>query len=1387
MVGRTYQKRNTRYRVIFIAYLAFVIILPRTTRAETLVTCPKSDSCLIDIYNVVNTPLYKAHTITLIQPTDGEGNPTSLNTQCSRGVWIEERNRCEADPQCSGPGSFSSTYNLCIHDPICPTGQGEYQVVQDLCFTDPVCGPEGVYSETNIRCQTPYTLSNVCPYGTYNESAGSCQIAPSCEAPSVYNSTTKRCELTAGASCPAGGSYSSATGICQAAATISSCKTSTAQNVGCFDMQGSALSGYCSYYQSTISGCLLSTGLPSQGYNYTTCLYGLSPCVYDGITYPSPVWVEGACPHDTTCYVQSLSQCPDNVAPANASESCRQYSTTLTYNPFSACPTPPNWYQGTCTTDIRYDYVSCPSGYTIQDGACQAPPAYDSCPVGFTQESGLCYNIPDCPQEYGLDITSDMCSLVMEASYSCPENYTFSAPEHLCVKEPECSSSSYAFDGSLGHCTAQASCETGYTLDTNLDRCTSSDMCGPEMTYLPDENICIQELAGGLYAVSIEYDGIRYDLTCDGNEYDLGPSVSSETQNKIICTINEDGDRVTMSLSLYDQTTYSTPYSVMPCDYDGNICNTSKDDPFCANDDPRQAEACKWQIPNTNTPDLTDHGIPLGSWATFAKTTVINLSLGFLVPEPEDIGDKCAMDINGNGEVEAAEMADCTTTPQGSLCTLDTADCGMGTVPVICPEGGSWENSRDICLQELTSDCPDGMSWSQLHNQCESEPVCPSSSTEGGGTFNGVHDLCEITPLCPAGIGTYNPNRDLCETLPSCPNGTWNPAALRCEAPYATQYTCSSGVYVSSRNRCERAPSCRSGSVFSSANHRCEIGGTVSCPSPGSFNSITGRCETSLLGNRCYTSTQYIEITGLTYTNACYRVYGRCRHIGDCAYNSYTHYYCGLDEPEASCSGCTRYRCAGDEWGDDCETWYNPTTTCPFSNINPANQSGGQCSGNTQPSGSTEVASSQTPSIVLNGSTYNVNCEQRHWYDYAYCPAGYTRSGSICYVEETYSCPSGFTWSGSICYTPPTCLSGWAFDSATNTCYTTPTVTISCPAGYTYTSAVGLCIKDPDSCPSNLYLLNLSTGMCEAQPYCPQGYSLSAIFNVCAAQPECIEGSQLDSFNDVCAASTVCGTGYTAQIHPENGPECIAEGTCPPDYHLDLTQDLCLHDWPDVCPYGADRPCMNNHGQWQCSAHDCAPIGDLALDEDTVEGADDLSDDGFEQDGTCLGKIYIFNGADKRCRQAAAGTAWENCCFTGDEDSCKHNTWIGYSTCNAREMDLACRRYNGLCVEVGSYCAKRIPLVGCVQRKTTYCCFNSKFGRIIQEQGRPLLQKYDPAAPFGSAKHPDCKGFEPEDFSMLDFGKIDFSETFPDISPMPQDIFENNTTNSLQDKMDSIQ
>lgn len=146
----------------------------------------------------------------------------------------------------------------------------------------------------------------------------------------------------------------------------------------------------------------------------------------------------------------------------------------------------------------------------------------------------------------------------------------------------------------------------------------------------------------------------------------------------------------------------------------------------------------------------------------------------------------------------------------------------------------------------------------------------------------------------------------------------------------------------------------------------------------------------------------------------------------------------------------------------------------------------------------------------------------------------------------------------------------------------------------------------------------------------------------------------------------------------------------------------------------------------------------------------------------------MFGGAAKRCRPSSIMTLGTNCCDL--------KGWFK-SWCKVEERELKKRRQAGSCAEIGTYCSKKLKFLGlCLERKRTYCCFNSRLSRIINEQGRPQIAKG-----FGTPKNPDCKGFTPEEFAQLDFSSIDLSEYIETIAPPDTSGAQNQILQGVQD------
>jgi conjugal transfer mating pair stabilization protein TraN len=103
----------------------------------------------------------------------------------------------------------------------------------------------------------------------------------------------------------------------------------------------------------------------------------------------------------------------------------------------------------------------------------------------------------------------------------------------------------------------------------------------------------------------------------------------------------------------------------------------------------------------------------------------------------------------------------------------------------------------------------------------------------------------------------------------------------------------------------------------------------------------------------------------------------------------------------------------------------------------------------------------------------------------------------------------------------------------------------------------------------------------------------------------------------------------------------------------------------------------------------------------------------------------------------------------------------GILDCEQAEQILAMKRDNRLCHGIGSYCSSRLPIIRlCVETTESYCCFNSRLARILNEQGRGQLRRG-----WGGPQNPDCGGFTVTQLQSLDFSRMNLSEFYAEIAP----------------------
>lgn len=324
--------------------------------------------------------------------------------------------------------------------------------------------------------------------------------------------------------------------------------------------------------------------------------------------------------------------------------------------------------------------------------------------------------------------------------------------------------------------------------------------------------------------------------------------------------------------------------------------------------------------------------------------------------------------------------------------------------------------------------------------------------------------------------------------------------------------------------------------------------------------------------------------------------------------------------------------------------------------------------------------------------------------------------------------------------------------------------------------------------------------------------STPAHAQICAADRN--DNGDASDVGETAMCDTMAGGGVQCPIERT---ACVADAVG--DYACPLgTQFAC-----DAATPG-ETPTCSPHA---CTAPGAAGGG--VEHEPIVDDPGTPADGPVDTAGNCIGTIEIFSGRAVRCRTAGLATTFSNCCkdkgkivkdgsgsslssagatvavakgvFTGmkaaytafqagataaqaastgaralvigiDPTSLAISVAINLMIevllqgCDQQDMETAMLKGSGMCHEVGEYCASKILGI-CVQKARGQCCFNTKLGRIIQEQGRPQLKSFAGLG-WGTPKQPFCRGFTAEEFQALDFSRMDLSEYYSEIEARAQ-------------------
>ncbi|WP_261900974.1 type-F conjugative transfer system mating-pair stabilization protein TraN [Vibrio tasmaniensis] len=249
----------------------------------------------------------------------------------------------------------------------------------------------------------------------------------------------------------------------------------------------------------------------------------------------------------------------------------------------------------------------------------------------------------------------------------------------------------------------------------------------------------------------------------------------------------------------------------------------------------------------------------------------------------------------------------------------------------------------------------------------------------------------------------------------------------------------------------------------------------------------------------------------------------------------------------------------------------------------------------------------------------------------------------------------------------------------------------------------------------------------------------------------CVEGRSTRTINGV--PTTLNCWKYQVNHQCDRPDTCAA---LPKDcttqaQHCSLKQNgVCIEQ--EVTKSCAEKTCRATN--MQCGEQSFCLDGDCYVPEPKLNGNFDKSVAALAGLAEAVKDVgdppKIFTGKPMQCSKKLAGF----------NDCCKDSGWgqgLG-AKCSEAEEALGEAKEKGLTLYVGQYCAKKVLGV-CTRKKRSYCVYDNKLAKIIQEQGS--IQQLGKR--LGSAKNPTCAAITPEELGQINFEYIDFKEFYPDM------------------------
>jgi hypothetical protein len=1314
--------------------------------------------------------------------------------------WDESYQRCRLSisttpesVQCPLGSMYDRSAGACVNTVSndCATYGFTWNATRGRCEKDPFCDLEGIYNTATDLCEINGVVQ--CPTG-YNWNPPYCEVSASslCPSPSTYNTSTNRCELSTALYCPMG-PYDCSTGDCTATAVcdiVPVVVTITSNDLLLYTVTGFSASGNTMIFTRT-DGSQVTVDM-------TECEAAGSANITGADSFSAHGNViEFFDGNASLLGTLTISNCTVSGTGSGGILGPRTYGVDVIDFANGIITFTPNTTEKTvCPLDDQATCTNDPTPTCTVSQACQP-----GCPQGYTLESGTCYQEVDCPPGGTLNTIREMCQVNYAGEIICPEGTTPNYTTGMCEFPAVCSLST--LDTANDICYWQnTQCPDGWVF------CAAGTSCRLQVPINTDPGTTLLyttiAYTDGCYRMSVDYcpksDNfykyfLGYGITCDAWPIYYCPQDFAYCEKYQYCKIPGLGTVRAYSSGCYNRDVANCyPHGTNTTWMDRNYCYARPDwhcppgfvwcgmYSYCTIPELGQRwiedEGC-WSHTEARCPEATSF---VDTWVDnnqcYGRP---NWTCG---PEWTYCLQRTYCDVPGVGnrytyDYEGCQQAPTEVCPQDPAVYFEYYTSGADCVARpywYCPQNhqfcrryqwcsfpsgaqtytGQYEGcmyDRGIIASTL---CPTASKpvavLNQYPPQCYEESGCATSS---GYQLEPSTQTCWGGPLpCPPG-GSIDYNLDKCTSAPDsiqcAPGYTWNPQASACQkdpaCPEAVSpstgaaipslfdtfndvcWVCPDGfIHDPGSGTCIADPYCPEGTYHDPVMDVCFTDAAIICPDGAYYDAVSGKCITPIVCPQpdcspgCFdpiardcnaalsppcqevdTYNQLLDMCTVPGTAPCPEGFTyveqerMCAKAPECTPSDWV---CPTDT-DPRCQENSPYNNKKYLLIDQYTTYTYATTTSRMTRAE-------------------YVDITQSPVYPANMATL---ADRQRILDF-YCSGTFWIQEGVLYnnvffdVDNCYNYQSfdGSVWQpndyvmtdNGLAGTRPACANLFRWERISQEClcktFKVDTYTRACQGTSYVETHTGTTYTNSD----------ISTCNADPTPYCWPGVSQDGL-NECTYSREEFAGS------------ITCGTTTV--------PETRKVTVC------DSTMDV-------IVPVEEITIPNLNRGVVWWNYRICNPClyEDMGTVDDDVESGQEPP---IDYAHACT-EFWSFSGVDRRCRKSSLTTLFADCCGLSG--------WFK-SWCSQEEMELKKKKQAGTCHQVGTYCAKRLKIVGvCIKRKKTYCCFNSKLSRIINVQGRAQIGKG-----WGSPKYPDCKGFKPEELNKLDFSRMDLSEYIADI------------------------